>query len=57
MKEQAQRYGAKIVDGFVSRLHRDDEGTLFEGRMGLRSGSSALGPSCYRSQQPASADG
>jgi thioredoxin reductase (NADPH) len=34
MKEQAQRYGAKIVDGFVSRLHRDDEGTLFEAEWG-----------------------
>jgi len=34
MKEQAQRYGAKIVDGFVSRLHRDDEGALFEAEWG-----------------------
>jgi len=30
MKEQAQRYGAKIVDGFVSRLHHDEENDLFE---------------------------
>ncbi len=34
MKEQAQRYGAKIVDGFVSRLHRDEEGDLFEAEWG-----------------------
>ena len=34
MKEQAQRYGAKIVDGFVSRLHRDDESELFEAEWG-----------------------
>jgi thioredoxin reductase (NADPH) len=34
MKEQAQRYGAKIVDGFVSRLHRDEEGQLFEAEWG-----------------------
>lgn len=34
MKEQAQRYGAKIVDGFVSRLHRDEECALFEAEWG-----------------------
>lgn len=34
MKEQAQHYGAKIVDGFVSRLHRDDEAGLFEAEWG-----------------------
>src|SRR5574339_503505 len=34
MKEQAQRYGAKIVDGFVSRLHRDEESDLFEAEWG-----------------------
>jgi thioredoxin reductase (NADPH) len=34
MKEQAQRYGAKIVDGFVSRLHRDGESGLFEAEWG-----------------------
>jgi thioredoxin reductase (NADPH) len=34
MKEQAQRYGAKIVDGFVSRLHRDEERGLFEAEWG-----------------------
>ena len=34
MKEQAQRYGAKIVDGFVSRLHRDEEGDPFEAEWG-----------------------
>src|SRR5678816_2568099 len=34
MKEQAQRYGAKIVDGFVSRLHRDDEAEHFEAEWG-----------------------
>jgi thioredoxin reductase (NADPH) len=34
MKEQAQRYGAKIVDGFVSRLHRDEEGGPFEAEWG-----------------------
>jgi len=34
MKEQAQLYGAKIVDGFVSRLHRDEESELFEAEWG-----------------------
>lgn len=34
MREQAQRYGAKIVDGFVARLHRDDESGLFEAEWG-----------------------
>ncbi len=34
MREQAQRYGAKIVDGFVSRLHRDEESGLFEAEWG-----------------------
>ena len=34
MKEQAQRYGAKIVDGFVSRLHRDEESEHFEAEWG-----------------------
>ena len=34
MKEQAQRYGAKIVEGFVSRLHRDEESSLFEAEWG-----------------------
>jgi thioredoxin reductase (NADPH) len=34
MKEQAQRFGAKIVDGFVSRLHREQESELFEAEWG-----------------------
>jgi thioredoxin reductase (NADPH) len=34
MKEQAQRYGAKIVDGYVSRLHCDKEAGLFEAEWG-----------------------
>jgi thioredoxin reductase (NADPH) len=34
MKAQAQRYGAKIVDGFVSRLHRDEGGDPFEAEWG-----------------------
>ncbi len=34
MREQAQRYGAKIVEGFVSRLHRDEESGLFEAEWG-----------------------
>ena len=34
MKEQAQRYGAKIVDGIVSRLHREEESGLFEAEWG-----------------------
>jgi thioredoxin reductase (NADPH) len=34
MKAQAQRYGAKMVDGFVSRLHRDEEGDPFEAEWG-----------------------
>jgi thioredoxin reductase (NADPH) len=34
MKEQAQKYGAKIIDGTVSRLERDEEGGLFEAEWG-----------------------
>ncbi len=34
MKEQAQRYGAKIVDGSVTRLHLDHEAGLFEAEWG-----------------------
>lgn len=34
MKEQAQRYGAKIVDGIVSRLHSDEETDSFEAEWG-----------------------
>jgi thioredoxin reductase (NADPH) len=34
MKEQAQRFHAKIVDGFVSRLHHDKEGRIFEAEWG-----------------------
>ena len=34
MKEQAQRYGAKIIDGTVSRLHRDGNSGLFEAEWG-----------------------
>ena len=34
MKEQAQRYGAKIIDGTVSRLERDESSALFEAEWG-----------------------
>ena len=34
MKEQAQLYGAKILDGTVSRLERDKDNGLFEGEWG-----------------------
>jgi thioredoxin reductase (NADPH) len=34
MKEQAQRYGAKIIDGTVTRLARDEESGLFEAEWG-----------------------
>ena len=34
MKEQAQRYGAKIIDGVVSRMHREDGNELFEAEWG-----------------------
>ncbi|MCL6697637.1 NAD(P)/FAD-dependent oxidoreductase [Sphingomonas sp. NSE70-1] len=34
MREQAQRHGAKIVDGCVSRLHRDEQSGLFEAEWG-----------------------
>jgi thioredoxin reductase (NADPH) len=34
MKEQAQRYGAKIIDGTVTRLHRDEKNGLFEAEWG-----------------------
>ena len=34
MKEQAQKYGAKIVDGAVTRLQRDEDGGLFEAEWG-----------------------
>jgi len=35
MKEQAQYYGAKIIDGTVSRLERNGDGGLFEVEWGL----------------------
>ncbi|MFL6767205.1 MAG: NAD(P)/FAD-dependent oxidoreductase [Sphingomicrobium sp.] len=34
MREQAQRYGAKIIDGTVSRLERDQQNGLFEAEWG-----------------------
>ena len=34
MKEQAQQYGAKIVDGCVTRLGRDEESQLLEAEWG-----------------------
>ena len=34
MREQAQRYGAKIVDGFVSRLDREEDSGRFEAEWG-----------------------
>ena len=34
MKEQAQLYGAKIIEGCVTRLHRDEEAELFEAEWG-----------------------
>jgi thioredoxin reductase (NADPH) len=34
MKEQAQRYGAKIIDGTVTRLERDGESELFVAEWG-----------------------
>lgn len=34
MKEQAQKYGAKIVDGAVTRLQRDEKTELFEAEWG-----------------------
>jgi thioredoxin reductase (NADPH) len=34
MKDQAQRYGAKIIDGSVTRLERDEESGLFEAEWG-----------------------
>jgi thioredoxin reductase (NADPH) len=34
MKEHAQRYGAKIVDGMVTRLERNEESGLFEAEWG-----------------------
>jgi thioredoxin reductase (NADPH) len=34
MKEQAQHFGAKIVEGYVSRLCRDEESELFEAEWG-----------------------
>ena len=34
MKEQAQKYGAKIVEGAVTRLQRDEESKLFEAEWG-----------------------
>jgi len=34
MKDQAQKYGAKIIDGTVARLGRDEEGGLFEAEWG-----------------------
>ena len=34
MKEQAQKYGAKIVDGTVTRLERNEDGGFFEAEWG-----------------------
>jgi len=34
MKSQAQRYGAKIIDGTVTRLERDEKSGLFEAEWG-----------------------
>lgn len=34
MKDQAQRFGAKIMEGFVSRLHREEDSQLFEAEWG-----------------------
>ena len=34
MKEQAQKYGAKIVEGTVTRLEHDKDGRLFEAEWG-----------------------
>ena len=34
MKEQAQKYGAKIIDGTATRLERDEENGLFEAEWG-----------------------
>src|SRR4029453_6738129 len=34
MKEQAQKYGAKIIDGTVSRLEREENSGLFEAEWG-----------------------
>ena len=42
MKDQAQRYGAKIIDGMVSRLERDEDSELFVAEWGS-------GPVCARS--------
>jgi len=42
MKEQAQRYGAKIIDGTVSRLEREKDNSLFVAEWGS-------GPVCARS--------
>ena len=42
MKEQAQRYGAKIIDGTVTRLERAEDSELFVAEWGS-------GPTCARS--------
>ena len=34
MKEQAQKFGAKIIDGTVTRLERDEQSELFEAEWG-----------------------
>src|SRR4029453_9287976 len=34
MKEQAQKYGAKIIDGTVTRLERDEDSGQFEAEWG-----------------------
>ena len=34
MREQAQKYGAKIIDGTVTRLERDEEKGLFKAEWG-----------------------
>ena len=42
MKDQAQRYGAKIIDGTVTRLERDEDSGMFVAEWGS-------GPACARS--------
>ena len=57
MKEQAQRYGARIVDGQVTGIERDEESGLFDSRMGLGARHRADRPARHRSHQPPPADG
>ncbi len=57
MKEQAQRYGAKIVDGCVTRIERNEEDGPFCADWGSGPVAARIGAAGDRRDQSAPADG